>query len=77
MWHGYYYGFWWMPIFGILFFGSIVALIVWGLRRGTGRIDVDDLHQYKKTPMEYLKERYAKGEVSKEEYEEIKRDLLD
>jgi putative membrane protein len=27
------------------------------------------------SPLEILKKRYAKGEISKEEYEEVKRDL--
>ncbi len=29
------------------------------------------------TPLEVLKKRYARGEISKEEYERMKRDLLE
>ncbi len=29
-----------------------------------------------KTPLEILKERYARGEINKEEYEEKKKELL-
>ena len=61
----------WMIIIWIVFIG----LIVWGIialtryagksSGGTGRRD----------PLEILKERYARGEISREEFEQMKRDL--
>jgi putative membrane protein len=38
-----------------------------GTNQGTGR-EVE-------SPLDILKRRYAKGEISKDEYEQIKRDL--
>jgi putative membrane protein len=75
MWHlgGYGLG---MMIFGfllmILFWGGIIALIVWAVRRSTGHrpngLSV-------RSPLDIAKERYAKGEITKEQFEQIKKDL--
>jgi putative membrane protein len=66
---------WWMVFGGIwmiIFWGAIIALIVWGIRRltrhGGGSVN-------KGTPVEIAKERYAKGEITKAQYEQIKKDL--
>lgn len=76
--HAYYvYGPWPALILGVLFWGSIVALIVWvvhRLTRGGGR---EDSTPPRRTPMDYLKERYAKGEITREQFEEMRRDVLD
>jgi len=54
----------------MLAFGSaVIALIVWWivkLTRGMGE---------KRSPLDIVKERYARGEITKEQYEQIKRDL--
>ena len=61
----------WMILVWIL----IIGLIVWGVialtrhggthyGSGTGR-----------SPLDIAKERYARGEITKEEFEQIKRDL--
>lgn len=59
-----------MLIFWILIIAGIVALVRWLMvsqSRGT--------HSQSKTPSDILKERYAKGEVSKEEFDKMKKDL--
>ncbi len=65
---------WWMA-FGVLwmvvFWGGIIALIVWGIKKFTRR----DESSPKRSPLEVVKERYARGEISREEFEQIKKDL--
>ena len=74
MWFG--EGMGWWAIIGILwmlvFWGGIIALVVWVVlkltRHGAGngpRSDFTDI----------ARERYAKGEISKKEFEQLKKDL--
>ena len=65
---------WWMVFGGmwmVFFWGGLIALIVWGISKLTGRNRTIE----KQHPIEITKERYAKGEISREEYEQIKKDL--
>ena len=74
---------WWMDGFhwGWMLFGGLMMLFFWGglialavviARALTG----DRTQSYgQKTPLQILEERYARGEVSKEEFEAIRRDL--
>ena len=62
-------------IFMLLFWGAIVVLVVWGinqLKRNRG--SSTDAH-LRPTPLDITKERYAKGEISHEEFERIKKEL--
>lgn len=76
MWHGYYgFGGWWMMGFGVLALGGVIALVVWAVMRGSegaryGRAGLPD-----DDPMAILKRRYARGEVTREEFERISEDL--
>ena len=47
-----------------------MALIRYLTGAGRNNIDKD------KTPLDILKERYAKGEINKKEFEEKKKDLI-
>lgn len=64
---------WGMMIFMMLFWVALVAgliiLIVWAVRQfgGTGRI--------RENPLDILDARYARGEISREEYERTKREI--
>jgi len=66
-------GWWWGfgGIFMILLWVGLIVLIVWGVMKiGKGGSDTS-----KKDALDIARERYAKGEISKEEFEQIKKDL--
>lgn len=67
-------GMWLMPIFGILFIGLIIWAIV-ALVGGSTESRGPDSSKVN-SALEVLKNRYAKGEISKEEYDEKRKDLL-
>lgn len=59
-------------IFWILVIVGIVLLVVWAVQRGTG----GGADRTEETALEILKKRYARGEMSREEFEEKKRHIL-
>ena len=66
-------GFWFMPIIMIVFWG----LVIWGivaLVRGVSAGSRGSSNQAD-SALEILKRRYARGEITKQEYEERKKDL--
>ncbi len=67
--YGWGMGFGW--IFMIIFWGLVILGIVYLIQvvsKGTKKEDTE-------TPLDILKKRYAKGEITKEEYERMKDDL--
>jgi len=78
MWHSHEGAGWWMlygAIVMVVFWGLIIGLVVWGIKtltehRGSGRETPE-----RRNPLDIAKERYAKGDISKEEFEQIKKDL--
>jgi putative membrane protein len=74
---GYWFGGmgWWMAfaaIFFVLFWGGIVWLVVWGVNKATG-------HKAgcmtAESPLEIAKQRYARSEITREQFEQMKKDL--
>jgi putative membrane protein len=70
MWPFMYGGFWmiivWIVIIGLIVWG-VVALVKHSSRSDSGS---------NRTPLDIAKERYAKGEITKEEFEQIKKNLV-
>jgi len=64
---------WGWGIFGavwmLLFWGGVFGLVVWGVNRLTKSGGSSQ------TPLAIAKARYARGEISREEFEQIRRDL--
>ena len=65
--------------FGSLFWLIILGVIIWGVitivnnnRRGPR----DSSLPPQESALDILKKRYARGEISKEEFEQMKKDLL-
>lgn len=55
----------------LLFWGLIIVAVVWAVKWfATG-----NAAPRSSTPLEVLKERYARGEIDKKEFEQKKRDL--
>ena len=59
--------------FGLVVWGGIIALVIWAVTRLTRR----DTHSGggAQNPLDIARERYAKGEITKEQYEQLKKDL--
>jgi len=56
----------------VVFWLAIITLTVWGIKRFTqGTTTVTNVGG----ALDIAKQRYAKGEISKQEYEQIKKDL--
>ncbi|MFC1970683.1 SHOCT domain-containing protein [Chloroflexota bacterium] len=75
MWYMHEGAGWWMVFGGIwmfLFWGGLIALIVWAISKLTGH----NRNEKNKLPFDIARERYAKGEISREQLEQIKKDLL-
>ena len=78
MWHNDGMG-WWM-VFGsiwmVAFWAVIIALVIWGIRKLTQREGSGPGTTEKRAPLDIAKERYARGDLSKEEFEHIKKGLI-
>jgi len=60
------------PMINWLWLGGVVLLVVW-LARNAGRTALGA--SAGEAPLDILKARYAKGEITKEQLDAIKRDL--
>ena len=71
MWHSDDGMGWWMLFGAILFMLFWVSMFWLFLQAGwrNGRPDQDD------SPLQIAKRRYARGEISKDQFEELRRDL--
>ncbi len=71
-------GSWWgwllMLLFWILLVGGIALVVTWALRRNTPDSGIAG-SATSGDALELLNHRYARGEIDKEQYEQIKRDI--
>lgn len=65
---GFGMGWWW--IIGIIIIVAIAWIVVKAMKKNTGSTNVPG-----KSALDILKERYAKGEIDKHEFEERKKNL--
>ena len=61
--------------FGWIFWIVIIIAIVWVVTQVINKNQQTNSN-IKESPLDILKKRYAKGEITKEQYEEMKKDLL-
>lgn len=61
-----------MLLFWVLVIGAIIWLVVTVARGGQASIAT---HTPGQTPLDILKMRYARGEITKEQYEQMRQDL--
>ena len=60
---------------GWIFWLAVVVLIVWLVSRNSNSQITNYNSRNFESPLDILKRRYAKGEISKEEFDKIKNDL--
>jgi putative membrane protein len=62
--------------FGWIFWIVIIAVIVWLVMQFNNKNQSDNSNMIvKDSPLDILKKRYAKGEISKEQFDQMKKNL--
>ncbi|CQR47927.1 hypothetical protein BN1058_02261 [Paraliobacillus sp. PM-2] len=70
MMHGSGYNMFGFGFFELIILIGVIVLVIWVLKSGT-----IDKGKQTSTPLDILKQRLAKGEISEEEYERLKNKL--
>ncbi len=68
-------GMWFGSIFWLLIIGVIIWVVVTSINNSNRR-DLSNNFPQQESALDILKKRYAKGEITKEEFEQMKRDLI-
>jgi putative membrane protein len=74
-WYNGFGGGWMMIFWWILIIAVVVVLVKWAAT-STGGWPGNGNNRLNKSVLDILEERYARGEIDKEEYEEKKMDLM-
>jgi putative membrane protein len=75
-WH---WSFWWFPMLMPIFWIVIIAVVLYLIfRRGGPRKPWEPGQEPgpRESALDILKRRYAKGEITKDQFEQMKRDIL-
>jgi putative membrane protein len=64
-----------MMLFGLLFPILLIALVVYLFGWRPGNMQLPGNAQNRQTPLGVLKERYARGELTRDQFEQMRRDL--
>jgi len=67
------FGMWFGWVFWILLVAGVISLVVFGVRRGSHGCGHD--HAHERSARDILDERYARGEINRDQYEQMKRDI--
>lgn len=70
---------WWMLFGGLwtlAFWAAIIVLVVWIIKRLVGRDESPNLSERRKEPLDIARERYARGEITNEQFNQIKKDIM-
>ncbi len=65
---------WWMLFGGVwmvIFWAAIIWFVVWGISQVSGGGRSRD----EESPLDVARRRYARGELTREEFEQLRRDL--
>jgi len=73
-----YWPMWWFPILMPLFWIIVIAVVLYLIfgRRSTRRPWEPGPGQAPESALDILKKRYAKGEITRDEFERMKQDIL-
>lgn len=76
-WNGWGSGWWLMMLFMVLVWIAVIGGTVWLVVYLTRRAGTGSSMGSAESALDVLNKRYARGEIDKEDYERIKRDLIE
>jgi putative membrane protein len=53
----------------IIFLGLVIWLVIWLINQNKNR------NEFKETPLHIIKRRYAEGEITKKQFEDMKKEI--
>ena len=65
---------WWM-LFGSIWFVVFWGLVIWAIATAFSRSERGSGPGVSETPLDIARRRYAQGELNREQFEQIRRDL--
>lgn len=75
-WMNGWFGMWIWPLLVIVLIVVLILYLGKGYSGRNSRGSAGDTHAPSETALDIVKKRYAKGEISKEEFEQMKKDIL-